>query len=193
MPESQLITIREARVVDAPAMGRCMVETWLAAHRSHVPQAAWERRRLTWTPEVSATGWQRQLLERDAAPQPQRACYLVAEDAAGDIVGLAAGAAVGDTGSARLGEIWVLYVSEARQRQGVGRRLVRRVAAHLHGQGVTRLQIAVPQANHDASRFYEALGGHWSDSRLLDEDGDLLPERIYSWPDITTLLDAPHG
>ena len=54
--------------------------------------------------------------------------------------------------------------------------------------GATSLQIGVLTANQDGSRFYQALGGQLVGERLFDEDGDLLPELIYAWPDITTLL-----
>ena len=62
------IMIRDAQVRDAPAMGELMVATWLQAHRSHIPPAAWQRRQTSWTPEDSAAGWERHLRERDAAP-----------------------------------------------------------------------------------------------------------------------------
>ena len=53
--------VREARVEDAPAMGRVMVETFLAAHRGQMPDEAWKKRQAEWTPEVSAEAWQRAL------------------------------------------------------------------------------------------------------------------------------------
>ena len=188
MDEQQAITIREAHVADAPQMGRFMVHTWLTAHRDHLPAAAWERRRTTWTAADSANGWLRHLQERDVAAESAKACYLVAEDANQHLVGLAAASAVAGVDRGRLGEVGSLYVDQTRQRRGIGRRLLRQIAAQLRSRGVTRLQIAVLDANHDACRFYEALGGEWVGNRLFDEDGDLLPERLYCWPDITALL-----
>ena len=57
--------------------------------------------------------------------------------------------------------------------------------------GVQTLHIGVLATNVEAQRFYEKLGGHVSGERLFDEDGDLLPERIYTWPDLTALLTQP--
>ena len=54
--------------------------------------------------------------------------------------------------------------------------------------GVQTLHIGVLATNVEAQRFYEELGGILGGERLFDEDGDLLPERIYTWPDLTTLL-----
>ena len=181
------LRVREARVPDAPMMGELMVTTWLTAHRRHIPPAAWERRREQWTPEVSAAGWERSLRERDAAAAGHRPCYLVAEAAHVGIIGLAA-AAIDDTGSR--GEVGSLYIHPDHQRRGIGRLLVRRLAGDLHAQGVGSLQIGVLTANDDGCRFYQALGGEVVGERLFDEDGDLLPERIYQWPDITALLDT---
>ena len=73
------------------------------------------------------------------------------------------------------------------QRRGLGRRLVQQIAECLADKGFKSLHIAVVTANLDARRFYEALGGQHIGERLFDEDGDLLPERINAWPDITSL------
>ena len=183
--------LREARVEDAPAMGRLMVTTWLAAHRSHIPPGAWEKRRAEWTPEVSAAGWERHLRARDASSGQSRDCYLVAEDGDGMIIAVAAGAASGSDPTGAVGEVGSLYVHPDQQNRGIGRRLVQQLAACLAGKGIRSLHIAVLTANLDARRFYEALGGQPIGERLFDEDGVLLPERIYAWPDITRLLDPP--
>jgi hypothetical protein len=53
--------IQVARESDAPAMGRVMVATYLAAHRDQMPAEAWAKRAREWTPEVSAHGWARTL------------------------------------------------------------------------------------------------------------------------------------
>ena len=71
---------------DAPAMGRVMVDSWLTAHRGQMPDAAWEKRRDEWTPEVSATAWERSLHERDAA-QGAGDVVLVAVDDDGTLAG----------------------------------------------------------------------------------------------------------
>lgn len=69
--------------------------------------------------------------------------------------------------------------------------MLQQLATRLGTMGVRTLHIGVIATNVDAQRFYEALGGHPEGERLFDEDGDLLPERIYAWPDLTTLLPQP--
>lgn len=186
-------TIREAEVADAPDMGRFMVATWLEAHRPHLPPDVWERRRRDWTPEASAGGWERTLRERDAAPGLTRACFLVAADEDGVIIGLAAGAASGTDPAGGLGEVGSLYVHHDHQRRGLGRRLVERLAGCLADRGVRALHIGVLTANLDARRFYEALGGQLVEERMFDDDGSLLPESVYAWSDISCLTDRRVG
>ena len=185
------IMVRDAQVLDAPAMGRLMVTTWLRAHRTHIPPAAWHRRQASWTPEASAAGWERHLRERDADPGGARACYLIAEDPAGSLIAVAAAAVAADDPTGTTGEVGSLYVHPDHQRHGLGRQLLQQLATRLHAMGVQTLHIGVLATNVEAQRFYEGLGGHLGGERLFDEDGDLLPERIYTWPDLTTLLTQP--
>ncbi|HEU5485330.1 MAG TPA: GNAT family N-acetyltransferase [Microlunatus sp.] len=165
-----------------------MVTTWLGAHRSHIPPAAWKRRQESWTPEVSAAGWERHLRERDANRSGARACYLIAEDPAGSLVAIAAAAVAADEPTGATGEVGSLYVHPDHQRQGLGRLLLRQLATRLQAMGVQVLHIGVLATNDEAQRFYQALGGQLSGERLFDEDGDLLLERVYTWPDLTVLM-----
>lgn len=171
-------------------MGQLMVTSWLAAHRSHIPPAAWHRRRVSWTPEVSAAGWERCLRSRDAAlPGLPATCYMIAETCVGMMVGIAAGAVAANDPRGTSGEVGSLYVHPDFHRHGVGRRLLQQIAARLHLMGVETSHIGVLAANVEGCRLYERLGGQFHGrQRLFDEDGDLLPEPIYTWPDITTLL-----
>lgn len=185
------IRIRDAQVLDAPAMGELMVTTWLRAHRTHIPPAAWNRRQASWTPADSAAGWERHLRARDADPGGAQACYLVAEDPAGSLIAVAAAAVAANDSTGITAEVGSLYVDPDHQRHGLGRQLLQQLATRLHAIGVQTLHVGVVATNVEAQRFYEALGGHPAGQRLFDEDGDLLPELIYAWPDLTTLLPQP--
>jgi GNAT superfamily N-acetyltransferase len=169
-------------------MGRVMVSSWLAGHRGQMPDRAWERRRDQWKPEDSARAWQRALLERDRLPDRLRDCYLVAEDDRGTMIAVACGSVNRADPSRVVGEVHALYVDPNRQGRGIGRLLLQQLSGCLAERGATSVQIGVLTANHDARGFYEALGGHLAGHRLLDEDGHLLPESIYVWPEIASLL-----
>jgi ribosomal protein S18 acetylase RimI-like enzyme len=180
------MTIRTAQIEDAPAMARVMVDTFLAAHRGQIPEAAWEKRRQEWTYAVSGNAWARSLGEMAAGDSPGE--YLcVGEDETGTVVGLASGYPARDAGE-RVGAIGCLYVLPSHQRHGLGRRLAQAVAAHLAREGMTALRIACLAANAPARGFYEALGGVVVAEREVDEGGFMLPEVVYGWADIGTLV-----
>jgi ribosomal protein S18 acetylase RimI-like enzyme len=184
--------IRVASVDDAPAMGRVMVDSWLTAHRGQMPDAAWEKRRDEWTPEVSATAWQRSLRERDAA-QGGGDVVLVAVDDDDTLAGLVLGLAAEDDTSGRTAEIAAIYVGPDRRGQGVGRLLLQAAAGELADRGFSTLHIAVLTANLLARGFYDSQGGRDIGERGFDEEGHQLPERVYEWPDISVLTDRPAG
>lgn len=178
--------IRPAQVTDALAMGRVMVDTYLTAHYSQMPEEAWQKRKTEWTHDVSARNWARTIAEIDDGNHAE--CIYVAVTEGDDVVGLAMGHPAAET--AQIGEIGSLYVSESYQGQGIGRQLVQAVAAHLATTGITTLHIAVLAVNTPARRFYEAIGGRVVGEREFDEEGFLLPEIVYGWPDIGVFLDA---
>jgi ribosomal protein S18 acetylase RimI-like enzyme len=176
--------VREARLADAAAMGRVTVDTFLAAHRGQIPEAVWERRRKDWTHDVSARAWERALRQIADGTSPQE-CVYVAESETGEIIGVAMAGVDADLATA---EVYSLYVHPRHQSQGVGRRLLAAVAAHVARHGITRMTIAVLEANAPARRFYEALGGQVVGERPLEEAGFRLPEVVYVWPDVRTLV-----
>jgi GNAT superfamily N-acetyltransferase len=183
--------IRAAREADAPAMGRVMVDTYLAAHRDQMPAEVWARRAQEWTYAESEQGWARTLREIADDPDAQD-CIYVAEEPDGDLVGLAMGGPAKTEGLTRTGEVYALYVRASHQGRGVGRQLVQAVAAHMAQLGKTGLHIGCLAANTPARRFYESIGGQVVDERLFDEEGVMLTEVVYGWADIGTLAALGH-
>jgi GNAT superfamily N-acetyltransferase len=58
----------------------------------------------------------------------------------------------------RDGELYLVNVHTAAQRQGIGRALMRAVAMWLAADGIETLRVWVACANRPARRFYAALG-----------------------------------
>jgi len=164
-----------------------MVEAWLFAHRGQMPDRAWQKRVDEWTPDVSARSWGRLLTERAEGEHP-RVVLLVAEDDPGDPIALVLGTEAEYDTSGSTAQIDSLYVLPDRQGQGIGRRLLQEAARELAALGFTMLHIGVLTANLPARGFYAAMGGHEIGQRTFDEEGDLLPESVYAWPDITALV-----
>jgi len=178
--------IRVAREADAAAMAHVMVDTWLVAHRDQIPPEAWAKRAKEWTYAESEQGWARTLREI-AEDADSKDCIYVAETTDGDLVGLAMGGTAKTAGLPTTGEVYALYVLPNQQGRGLGRQLVHAVAAHLAQLGMTALHIGCLAANTPGRRFYEALGGRVVDERMVDEEGFMVPEVVYGWPDTGAL------
>ncbi|MBD3926204.1 GNAT family N-acetyltransferase [Nocardioides cavernae] len=179
--------VRSALLEDAPALGRVIVEAWLSAHRGQMPEEAWRKRVEEWTPEVSAEGWAR-LLSEMATDDQLRTVLLVAEEGPGEPVALVLGTTDESDASGATAQVIALYVLPSHQRHGAGRLLLHTVAAQLRSLGFTALRIGVLTSNLPAREFYEAMGGREVEQRTFDEEGLLLPETVYAWPDLTALL-----
>ena len=178
--------IRAAVVEDAPALGRVMVASWLAAHRGQMPDAAWQKRVDEWTPDVSAQGWVRVLTDQ-AENAGSRDVLLVAEDDSRAVHAVVYGTAADDDAAGRTAEIRALYVAPDLHRRGIGAALLRAAAAELASRGFRSLRLDVLTANSPARRFYEALGGREIGRGTFDEEGCPLPVTVYAWPDLLAL------
>ncbi|HTF55476.1 MAG TPA: GNAT family N-acetyltransferase [Pseudonocardia sp.] len=181
--------VRLARPVDAEAMGRVTVSSYLAAHRGQVPEPVWLARREHWTPEVSARAWADALAEIAADTDPT-ACVYLAVEPCGEVVGVAMGQPAEASPLPHTGEVSALYVLPGHQGRGLGRRLVSAVATHLRERGLPALTIAVLAANTPARRFYQALGGREVAAEVTEEAGHQLPQVVYGWPDTAHLISG---
>ncbi|MEZ4708925.1 MAG: GNAT family N-acetyltransferase [Caldilineaceae bacterium] len=197
-----IIIIRPARTTDADAMGRVMVDTYLAAHRGQMPDKAWQKRKDEWTPDVSARSW-RGYLQGMADGEDPDDCVYVAEvedadkaylqltggrDAPLHVVGLVTAHPAKEDWLSNAGEIGAIYVLESCHGLGIGRKLMQAAAAHMQGRGRAALQVGVLAKNAPARNFYAALGGTPVGERQFDEEGFLLPEIVYGWPDLAAIV-----
>jgi GNAT superfamily N-acetyltransferase len=173
--------VRPAEPTEAAAIARVHDACWRATYQGMMPD------------EVvagSAFGDREAMWGRILGAPPERRCAYLAEDAAGMIVGCAWGGREASRDPLYQGELYGLYLLEAYQRRGLGRRLIGAVAANLHAQGYPTLLLWALTANHRARRFYEALGGALLREQETSIGGVLVPEVAYGWRDIRTLLLA---
>jgi ribosomal protein S18 acetylase RimI-like enzyme len=109
--------------------------------------------------------------------------YYVAEDAYGEVVGVASGGAERTGDPVYAGELCGIYVLESRQRQGIGRQLVHAVVDRLVQAGIHSMLVWV-LAENPSRRFYEALGGRQVATKQIDIGGTVLDEVAYGWLDL---------
>jgi ribosomal protein S18 acetylase RimI-like enzyme len=173
------VTIRDAVPADAPALAATVIDPIVTTFRGRVPDQC-----LTWlTHEESAANWRR-WFRRDGDDQ----FLLVAEHPTAGVVGCALGGPQADDPRYD-GELFLLGVLPAYQRQGIGRALVRAVAARLQQQGATSLRVGVLSINPHR-RFYERLGARFLHEQPYDWNGVVLQESFFGWADISILTSA---
>lgn len=177
--------IREAELRDAAAMAQVIVTSYRHAHRDHIP----EESLMQFTYEESERNWARALRELSEAIE-RKEYIFVAENDAGELVGVAMGGPERSSHPLYMGEIYVLYLLPLYQRQGIGRQLVAHVVERLATYGMDSLLIRVLKDNAPARRFYEALGGQAVLEEQIEDRGAVLEQVAYGWRDVSMLLHS---
>jgi SAM-dependent methyltransferase len=173
------VRIREATIEDAPAVARVHIESWRTTYSGIVPddyigKFAHDERERVW----------RKILDDSA----RRRFVCVAESEDGTVVGFVSGGAARGEANGFAGELYAIYLLDAHQRRGVGRRLTAALARRLLRAGFPSMLIWVLAANK-ACNFYAALGGAIVAEKRAEIPGAELTEIAYGWKDIRRLLD----
>ena len=172
--DSQIV-IRPASVEDAAAMASVHVDTWRTTYPGII--AAETLANLSY--ERSEKLW----IEHLANPGSERA--FVAATPAGEVVGLASGGPIKEPLEQCDGELYVLYIRQAYQGTGLGKRLVAAVAQDLASRGYASMVIWVMKDNRSARGFYERLGGRLAGEKSIHIGEEDLLEVAYVWPDVS--------
>ena len=170
-------TIRLATPHDATAIAQVRVMSWRTTYRGMIPAAYLDAMQV----EDSAALWERVL-----TASPNTTSTFVAE-VEGLVVGFASGLMLPEPKHGFDAELSAVYLEREYQRQGVGRRLVARVAAAQRGHGAAGLIAWVIAGNKGARRFYESLGAELVVEQPFNWDGMDLVEAGYGWRDLAAL------
>jgi GNAT superfamily N-acetyltransferase len=181
-----MMAIRQARGMDAPAIGAVHVAAWRSAYAGILPEAYLAR----------------------LSMQRQAAHYLRAiEGGAGVHVATVSGLDLGPQGGhARVvgfatarraaegspygeGEIETLYVLDDWRERGLGRRLMRASAAWLKAEGCRSAYLWVLRDN-PSRWFYQRLGGKPAAEQTIVFAGRTLVQTAYVWSPIDNLAQA---
>ena len=144
------MNIRDAQPEDALAIAEVHVASWLTTYPGIMPQEHLDALSI---PEHEQMWWGRLRFAGLGKP-----FVSVAETEDRKIVGFVSGGVERSGDTDYQSEIYALYLLEAFQRQGGGRKLVREMARRLDGAGYRTLLIWV-NVHNSAHHFYEALGG----------------------------------
>lgn len=156
------------------------------AFRGRVPDQC-----LNWlTPEESAANWAKNFTSNDHLWPGD---YLFVAETENEVIGLAMLAEITEEDNY---EPWIanryrhellsLQVDPKWQRQGVGRRLVSRIADELSKENANHLLVRVLVENPNV-RFYEHLGAIRLGKRPYDWEGYETEEILFGWEDSSRL------
>jgi GNAT superfamily N-acetyltransferase len=173
-------TIRLATPDDASAIAQVRVMSWRTTYRGMIPAAYLDGMKV----EDSTALWTRVL-----SAAPNRTNTFVAESD-GQVVGFASGLMLPEPKLGFDAELSAVYLEREYQRQGIGQRLVARVAAAQQAYGASGLIVWVIAGNKHARTFYERLGAELLVEQPFNWDGMDLVEAGYGWRDLDALVGS---
>jgi hypothetical protein len=186
-----MICIRRARPADAAAIGAVHVATWRTAYAGVLPEGY-----------LASLSTLRHAAGYEAAIGDRRHGHAVfvavakGADAPAGQQAAEGGTVIGFVSGGRSrrpqvgeGEIETLYLLDDYRDRGVGRRLVRAMAAHLAAIGCRSAMLWVLKDN-PTRWFYQRLGGRQVAREAIRFAGQGLEQLAFTWDPIDTLLLA---
>lgn len=164
--------IRDADLAEFPDLARLQIESWRSVYRGIMPDDYLDRRI---EPELLAHWAELSLKEDDLV--------LVAIE--GDIKGFVT--------------VWCqpdpyidnLHVDPTMRSRGIGRLLMKAVAARLIKNGYDKVELNVAAGNLRAAAFYRSLGGRFGEIRPMHQIyGDTIDAISVTWNDLQALARA---
>ncbi|MGW8065491.1 N-acetyltransferase family protein [Streptomyces ziwulingensis] len=165
--------VREMTLADCDRVSAIRIRGWRTAYRGLVPQ-----RYLDGLDAARDAERRRGLFAR----RPDDVVDLVAEDAAGEVVGWCCHGPYRD-GERRTAdaELYALYVDPGRLGTGVGQALLRESVRRCTAAGHARMLLWVLEGNARARRFYERAGFHADGAgEPFEVEGVAVPEVRYA-------------
>jgi ribosomal protein S18 acetylase RimI-like enzyme len=181
MSDLSAAQIRAAEVGDCDALGRLHVRCWRETYSALMPEWVIERA----SPAQRALQW-RTGLERGA----KGPIVFIAEAEDRSPAGFAAAGPSRDPAFPWQAEIYALYVLQRHQREGLGRALLRELAAALAARDRRQAGLWVLTGNAPARAFYAAIGGRAVHQRIDQSEGWACDETAYLWDDLPADLSA---
>lgn len=172
------VTIRPATPDDADAIAAVHVAAWEGSYRGIMPDEEFrkrpvERRRMQW----------REWLES------AEHIVLVGCDDRGEILGFAGARMLDAAESGFDSYLATLYLQPALKGQGLGKTLLRAVAATLYAQGARSMVLRTLRLN-PARAFYEKLGARFI-PQGVDVEAGHFDDVVYAFDDLRALAGAP--
>ncbi len=172
---SDALSIRPARLLDARAIAGVHVTSWRETYRGIIAETYLEAR----TPENRTEMWHL------ALDNMARNCvFLVVEDAAGEIVGFAYGGPARDSDFGQSGELYAMYLLKSYQGRGTGKAMFGAFLENMRAQGIGEIYAKVIQGNPSRGFFIKMGGrsrGFVQGTMAGRRGGRRLTEEVFDW------------
>ncbi len=186
-----MICIRRARATDAAAIGTVHVATWRAAYAGVLPDDYLARLSAL----GQAAGYEQSIIDR----RDGHAIFVAVAsgidleadappDEAGKVIGFVSGGRARRPWLAQA-EVETLYLLDDYRDRGIGRRLMRAMAAHLAAVGCRSVMLWVLKDN-PSRWFYLRLGGRPAAQEAIRFAGEGVDQLAFVWDPIDSLLAA---
>ena len=185
-----MICIRRARAADAESIGAVHVTTWRTAYAGVLPDDYLAEL----SPMRHAAGYEQAITDRRHGHAVFVAVASGADAPAGapaeggTIVGFVSGGRARRDWLAQ-GEVETLYLMDDFRDRGIGRRLMRAMAAHLAAVGCRSAMLWVLQ-DYPTRWFYQRLHGRPAAEETIRFAGRTMQQLAFVWDPIETLLAA---
>lgn len=174
---TQPYIIRPARLDDAEGIARVQVESWRTTYVGIMPDDLLANMKA----EDRLEMWRRPL----SNPESRSVIYVAEADS--QVIGFAAGGPERTEHAVYKTEIYAIYLLQAYQGQGIGRKLVQAVVRQLVDRGYSTMLIWVA-AKNPATHFYASLGGQPFDRKADTFGGAEIEEIAYGYDDLKKLI-----
>jgi ribosomal protein S18 acetylase RimI-like enzyme len=168
-----MLTIRRATPEDAAKIAHVHVDSWRTTYAGIVP----DEYLAALNEGERETQWQHWLTS-------DTPIYVSELD--NQVVGFIGGGPIREPIEDYDAELYAIYILQQAQGQGIGKALLRQLAAMLQTQGFSSMVVCVLDQN-PARHFYMRTGAQFLASKEIEIGGATLAEAAYGWPDLKLL------
>jgi ribosomal protein S18 acetylase RimI-like enzyme len=164
-----MMIVRKANVSDAEGIAKVHVDCWRTTYKNIIPDDHLDRLSYDKRTEL----WIRNILKDGNY-------VYVAENSDGKIIGFADGGRRKTNQVENSGDLTSIYILEAYQGQGIGKKLVHELFLQFQTLGYQKIFVEV-LGNNKSRYFYEALGAKLIKNEMTIIGGAELRLLVYEW------------
>lgn len=168
--------IRKANIKDAQGIAKVHVDTWRTTYEGIIPteflnKLDYSERKNSWENNIMRT----------------ENIVFVVENEEGQIIGFADTSRRANNLELNSIDLTSLYLLEAYQGRGIGKRLIKTLFEHYKNKGYDKVYVDV-LADNNTRYFYEYLGAKFVRNIQIKIGGKILDESIYVWGSVNDVL-----